>query len=100
MIKFSVFYPNSSDARFDHDYYRNVHLPLIKTRLGDRCLSYEIDKPMGEDAPFIAACHIYCESLTIFEEAMAQHAEAFTADVANFSNITSVKMISEVVVKG
>jgi len=100
VIKFSVLYPNGSDARFDHDYYRDVHLPLIKTRMGDSCLSYEIDKPLGEDAPFIAACHIYCESLDVFERVMAMHAEEFTADVANFSNVTSVKLISEVVVKG
>lgn len=100
MIKFSVMYPNGGDACFDHDYYRDVHLPLIKARMGDCCLSYEIDRPLDENAPYVAACHIYCESLAVFEEVMAQHAEEFTADVANFSNITSVKMVSEVIVKG
>nr|WP_234479957.1 EthD family reductase [Erwinia sp. S38] len=100
VIKFSVLYPNRSDAHFDHDYYRDVHLPLIKTRMGDACLSYEIDKPLGEDAPFIAACHIYCASLEAFQQVMAPHAEEFTADVANFTNVTSVKFISDVVVKG
>lgn len=100
MIKFSVLYPNCDDAHFDHDYYRDVHLPLIKTRMGDSCLSYEIDKPLDKDAPYIAACHIYCENLQSFERAMEKHAEEFTADVANFTGITSVKMVSEVVVKG
>jgi uncharacterized protein (TIGR02118 family) len=30
MIKVSVMYPSRSDARFDHDYYRTKHLPLIR----------------------------------------------------------------------
>ena len=29
MIKVSVMYPNRPGARFDHDYYRDKHLPLI-----------------------------------------------------------------------
>jgi hypothetical protein len=29
MIKVSVMYPNSPGVRFDHDYYREKHLPLI-----------------------------------------------------------------------
>ena len=34
MIKVSVMYPNTPGARFDHDYYRDRHLPLIKSRMG------------------------------------------------------------------
>jgi len=34
MIKVSVMYPNRPGARFDHDYYRTNHLPLIKSRMG------------------------------------------------------------------
>ena len=29
MIKVSVMYPNGPGVRFDHDYYREKHLPLI-----------------------------------------------------------------------
>jgi uncharacterized protein (TIGR02118 family) len=34
MVKISVIYPNTSGVRFDHEYYRDTHLPLIKTRMG------------------------------------------------------------------
>ena len=34
MIKVSIIYPNGPEARFDHDYYRNQHLPLIQRRMG------------------------------------------------------------------
>ena len=43
MIKMSVYYPASGGSRFDHDYYRTRHMPLIKDRLGAACLSYEIE---------------------------------------------------------
>ncbi len=35
MIKVSVMYPNKDGARFDHDYYKNKHMPLVKARMGD-----------------------------------------------------------------
>ena len=44
MIKVSVMYPNQPGARFDHDYYRATHMPLVKERMGDKCRFYTIDK--------------------------------------------------------
>ena len=34
MIKVSVMYPNAPGARFDHDYYRDKHLPLTLIMAG------------------------------------------------------------------
>lgn len=34
IIKVSVMYPNTPGARFDHEYYRDKHMPLVKTRMG------------------------------------------------------------------
>lgn len=101
MIKYSVLYPNIENGTFDHDYYRNVHLPLIKEKMGEYCHSYAIDKIQDNapaDTPFIAACHIYCHSMEDFEKGMKDHAAEFVADVANFTNIEPVKMIFDVVV--
>jgi len=44
MIKVSVMYPNTPGARFDHEYYRDKHMPLVKTRMGDSCKYYTVDK--------------------------------------------------------
>ena len=42
MIRVSVFYPESEGATFDHDYYRDQHVPLcLKTWNLDEA---EIDK--------------------------------------------------------
>jgi uncharacterized protein (TIGR02118 family) len=46
MIRLSVFYPASEGARFDHDYHRELHVPLAAKSWG--LDSYEIDK--GVDA--------------------------------------------------
>ena len=33
MIKVSVMYPNTPGARFDHAYYRDTHMPLLKAKM-------------------------------------------------------------------
>lgn len=71
MIKMSVYYPADGGSKFDHDYYRTRHMPLIQERLGDACLRYEIDKGLAGREPgsapeFVAACHVYSPSLATF----------------------------------
>jgi uncharacterized protein (TIGR02118 family) len=34
MIKVNVMYPYTEGARFDHAYYRDRHMPMVKSRLG------------------------------------------------------------------
>src|SRR5690348_1454679 len=40
MIKVSVMYANKPGARFDHVYYRDKHMPLVRDRMGPSCLFY------------------------------------------------------------
>ncbi|WP_019339034.1 EthD family reductase [Stutzerimonas stutzeri] len=103
MIKVSVMYPNTPGARFDHDYYRDKHLPLLKARMGDACLYYTIDKAIcgrtsDEPAPYVAMCHIFSDSLEAFQAGIAPHAEEIVADIANYTDLMPVRQISEVVV--
>lgn len=103
MIKVSVMYPNTPGARFDHDYYRDRHMPLLKQRLGDVCKSYTVDRGLaggapGAPAPYVAMCHVYCESAEAFQAAFAPHAKEIMGDIPNYTDITPVIQISEVVV--
>ena len=41
MIKVSVMYPYVAGARFDHAYYRDRHMPMMKQWLGAACLYYD-----------------------------------------------------------
>ena len=102
MIKMSVYYPADGGSKFDHDYYRTCHVPPIKERLGDACLRYEIDKGLaGRDpssAPkFVAACHIYSPTLGAFQEAYRPHRAEIVADGPNYTDITPIVQISEIV---
>ena len=44
MIKVTVMYPNTPGARFNHEYYRDKHMPLVKTRMGDNCKYYTVTR--------------------------------------------------------
>ncbi|MDQ0072935.1 uncharacterized protein (TIGR02118 family) [Variovorax boronicumulans] len=103
MIKVSVMYPYTADARFDHAYYRDKHMPLLKARMGDACLKYTIDKGLGGGAPgslpaYIGMCHVFCESVEAFQKAFGPHAKEINGDIKNYTDIAPVMQISEVVV--
>jgi len=103
MIKVSVMYPHQSGARFDHAYYRDRHLPLVKARLGDACRSYTIDKGLAGGAPgspatYVAMCHIFVDSVEAFQKGFGAHAAEIMGDIPNYTDIQPVVQISEVVV--
>jgi uncharacterized protein (TIGR02118 family) len=104
MIKVSVFYPNQPGAKFDHGYYANNHMPMVAEKLGDACLRYSVDKGLsggapGTDAAFVGMCHIYSDSVESFQAAFAPHAEEIMADIPNYTDLSPVIQISEVVVE-
>ncbi len=103
MIKVSVMYPNTAGARFDHAYYRDKHMPLVKRLMGDACLFYTVDKGLaggapGEPAPYVGMCHIYSDSVESFQAGFGPHAKEIIADIANYTDLAPVMQISEVVV--
>ncbi len=102
MIKVSVMYPNAPGARFDHDYYRDTHLPLVKSLMGDRCRYYTIDKGLAggsPDAPatYIGMCHLFCDSVEDFQAGFNPNAEKILGDIPNYTDLSPVLQISEVV---
>ena len=103
MIKVSVMYPNKPGARFDHAYYRDKHMPLLKARMGDSCKFYTVDKGLagggpGEPATYVGMCHVFCESVEAFQAGFGPHAKEIMADIPNYTDLTPVIQISEVVV--
>jgi uncharacterized protein (TIGR02118 family) len=94
MIRLSVLYPKSDGAKFDHDYYRDKHVPLAVSTWG--VSRFEIDK--GVDGPYEAAVHFTFESTDAMNSAMAAEGTgAIMADVANYTTITPVMQTSEIV---
>lgn len=113
MIKVSVLYPhNPAGFRFDHDYYRTQHVPMVVARLragaphAAACRAFSIDKGIGGGgggggpgvpAPFVAIAHFHADSVEAFMTAFGPHAQEIIADVPNYTDITPVMQISEVV---
>jgi uncharacterized protein (TIGR02118 family) len=94
MIRLSVFYPSTEGATFDHDYYRDRHVPLAVRTWG--LDGAEIDK--GVDGPYVAAVHFRFESLDALHTAMgAEGTSDVLADVANYTSIAPVLQTSEIV---
>jgi len=106
MIKVSVMYPYTDGARFDHAYYRDKHMPLLKARMGDACRSYTIDKGLAGGTPgtpgtpptYVGMCHVFCDSAKAFQTAFGPHAKEILGDIKNYTDIAPVMQISEVVV--
>lgn len=93
MIRLSVLYPVTDGADFDHDYYRDSHVPLACEVWGTTA---SIDK--GIDGPYVAAVHFDFESLEALGAAMGQPRTGdILADVANYTTIVPVMQTSEVV---
>ena len=103
MIKVSVMYPNQPGARFDHDYYRDRHMPMVKARMGEHCRFYTVDRGMaggapGEPAAYVCVGNLYCDSVESFQAGMGPHMQEIMGDIPNYTNLRPVIQISEVVV--
>jgi uncharacterized protein (TIGR02118 family) len=94
MIRLSVMYPTTEGATFDHDYYRDKHVPLAVKTWG--LSGAAIDK--GVDGPYVAAVHFTFESMDALGAAMGAPGTAdVIADVANYTTIAPVMQTSEIV---
>jgi uncharacterized protein (TIGR02118 family) len=101
MIKVSVLYPNKSGAKFDHNYYRDKHMPLVKARMGASCKYYTVDKGIGggtpgAPAPYVAMCHIFCDSVEAFESSFGPHAGEIMGDIQNYTDLSPIVQISNI----
>lgn len=96
MIRFSVLYPKTEGARFDHDYYKDSHVPLAVETWGLSADQVVIEK--GIDGPYEAAVHFTFASPDALGAALGSEGSgAVMADVANYTDIAPVVQTSEVV---
>jgi uncharacterized protein (TIGR02118 family) len=103
MIKVSVMYANAPGGKFDHAYYKEKHMPMVKQKLGAACKSYAVDKGLAGGAPgapatYVAAGHVFCDSVEAFQAAFGPHAKEIMADIPNYTDIAPLIQINEVVV--
>jgi len=102
MIKVTVLYPATEGASFDHDYYRNSHIPAMEEHMGPLGLvRWEAERGIGTaepgaPAPYVAIGCMYFETLEQVQAAFGA-AEDLRADIPNYTDIDPVFQIGEVV---
>ncbi len=101
MIVVSVFYPNKEGHRFDMEYYRNKHLPMVQQKLGAALRGVGAEQGLsgaepGSRASYIAVGHLYFDSVEAFQTAFGPHAESIMGDIPNYTDIQPTIQISEV----
>jgi uncharacterized protein (TIGR02118 family) len=102
MIVFTVMYPNEPGKHFDMDYYTTKHIALVKEKAGDVVKGVSIERGLSGGAPgspakYAVVCRIQLDSLDDLA-VMGEHSPAFDADVPNFTDITPIRDIREVIV--
>lgn len=97
----SVLYPWQADARFDFDYYRDRHLKMMSELYGKSIGPQQVRKGLrkgdGSAPAFVAIMTVEILSMEAFDAAGKQHLPKLLADLANFSNITPVGQIEQIV---
>jgi uncharacterized protein (TIGR02118 family) len=78
-------------------------MPLVKSRMGEHCKYYTVDKGLAGGAPgrpatYVAMCHIFCDSVEAFQAGFGPHAQEIMADIPKYTDLSPVMQISEVIV--
>ena len=50
----------------------------------------------GVPAPYIAACHMFFDSVDAFQAAFGPNADAILSDIPNYTNVQPAVQVSEV----
>lgn len=93
MIRASAFYPNEAGGRFDFDYYRNVHFPMVMDLLKPfGALRFEVERGLamsdGAAPEYLAVGSIYFENLEKLQAGLKEHGARVFADVPNYTDLT------------
>ena len=88
----TILYPNSDGVRWDVDYYRTHHMPLIMKLYGSQAIKrFELRKgdsgQAGGKPAYIGTVNIYINDQKAFDAAGKQHGQTLVKDVPNFSSV-------------
>ena len=103
MIRMSVMYPSGDGKSFNHDYYVQKHMALVRERWNSMGLvRTEVDRGVaggapGSPAPYVAVGHVYFNSLQDLANATKAHGKELFADVPNFTTIQPQVQVSEII---
>jgi len=102
LIKISIMYPYAEGKTFNMEYYDTKHMPMVAGFLGSNLIKYTIEKGIAngipnQPLPYIAIGTFYVKSLSEYQAAIGPNRDAIRADFSNYTNISPVILVSEVV---
>ena len=102
LTKVSVMYPYAEGKTFNMEYYETKHMPMVAKFLGSNLVKYTIEKGIAsgipsQPLPFMAIGTFYVKSLADYQAAIAPNRDAIRADFSNYTNISPVILVSEVI---
>jgi len=102
LIKVSIMYPFAEGKTFDMEYYETNHMPMVAGFLGSNLVKYTIEKGLASgipntQLPFMAIGSFYVKSLSDYQGAIGPNRDAIRSDFPNYTNISPVILVSEVV---
>ena len=102
LTKVSVMYPYAEGKTFNMEYYEQKHMPFVAGLLGSNLVRYTIEKGVASGIPntplpFMAIGTFYVKSLSEYQAAIGPNRDAIRADFSNYTNISPVILVSEVV---
>jgi len=92
----TILYPNGEGVRWDVDYYRTGHMPLIMRLYGEKAIKrFELRKGDAGMAPdskpdYIGSVNIYINDQAAFDAAGKEHGPTLVKDVPNFSSVNPI----------
>jgi uncharacterized protein (TIGR02118 family) len=103
MIVVSVMYPASAGAKFDMDYYREKHIPLVGARwnaggLREVKVLHGVGAPGGGEPVYSVIALLTFDSAAAFDQAVAQHGKEILGDIPNFSTVQPLIQVNDVMV--
>ncbi|MBE9462171.1 EthD family reductase [Dyadobacter subterraneus] len=102
IIKVAIMYPYAEGKTFNMEYYETRHMPMVAGFLGPNLVKYTIEKGLAngvpnQPLPFMAIGTFYVQSLSDYQAAIGPKRDSIRADFSNYTNISPVIFVSEVV---
>jgi uncharacterized protein (TIGR02118 family) len=102
LVKVSIMYPYNEGKTFNMEYYETKHMPMVADLLGSNLVKYTIEKGLAsgipnQPLPFMAIGTFYVKSISDYQAAIGPHRAAIRADFSNYTNISPLILVSEVV---
>ncbi len=97
MIRVLVLYPRKEGDRFDFEYYKDIHMKLVKEKLNPYKIEVDQGLPVNDNpSPYHVVSHLTFNSIEELSEKYYKHAEELDIDKEKFTDIEIITQISEI----